>query len=167
MSQGDGSLLMRGARIFYRNFQGREGKYNAEGDRNFCLELDQETADQLARDGWPVKKQDPREEGDENQPYIEVRVKYGRVHRPTIYLVTTRGGVRHRRTLLNEDMVDLLDSVEIANVDLIVRPYEWAVGGKTGIKPYLKSLYLTVVEDELEAEYAELDDVPAHDDEDA
>ena len=67
-------------------------------------------------------------------------------------MITSRG-----RTNLDESTVEMLDWADITNVDLIVRPYEWSVSGKTGIKAYLQSIYVTVEEDELERKYSELD----------
>jgi hypothetical protein len=66
-------------------------------------------------------------------------------------LITSRG-----RTNLGEDAVEMLDWADILNVDLIVRPYEWNVNGKTGIKAYLQSIYVTIQEDALEQKYSEL-----------
>ena len=70
-------------------------------------------------------------------------------------MITSRGG-----TPLNEEDVEILDWADISNVDLIVRPYEWAVSGKTGVKAYLKSIFVTINEDELELKYADLDQLP-------
>jgi hypothetical protein len=67
-------------------------------------------------------------------------------------MVTSRG-----RTNLGEAEVDLLDWADITNVDLIVRPYEWTVSGKSGIKAYLQAIYVTIEEDALELKYADLD----------
>jgi hypothetical protein len=66
-------------------------------------------------------------------------------------LITSRG-----RTNLDENAVEMLDWADILNVDLMVRPYEWNVNGKTGIKAYLQSIYVTIQEDELERKYSEL-----------
>lgn len=153
MPQQDNTVLMEGVRIIFRNFAGKEGQYNREGDRNFAVLLDEKTAMVMAEDGWNVKTLKPREDDEDQleQPYLPVTVNFkGRP--PRIVQITSRG-----RTNLDESMVETLDWVDILNVDLIVRPYEWTVNGKTGIKAYLQSLYITIEEDPLEAKYAELD----------
>jgi uncharacterized lipoprotein YajG len=58
------------------------------------------------------------------------------------------------RTHLNEDSVEVLDWAVIKIADLIARGYEWTVNGKTGIKAYVQSLFVTIEEDELERKYA-------------
>ena len=148
------TITMEDVRIIFRNFAGREGQYNREGDRNFCVLLDELTASVLDKDGWNVKALRAREEGDPEQPYLPVSVGYkGRP--PKIVLVTSRG-----RTDLSEDDIELLDWVDIEKVDLIVRPYDWNVGGRGGRKAYLKSMFITIIEDELELKYADLDQLP-------
>src|SRR5580765_6475585 len=149
----DNTVLMEGVRIIFRNFAGKEGQYNREGDRNFAVLLDERVATDLATDGWNVKWLKPREdaEGEDPQAYLQVSVNFkGRP--PRIVLVTSRG-----RTNLDEGSVEMLDWADILNVDLIVRPYEWTVNEKSGIKAYLQSIYVTIEEDALEIKYSELD----------
>ncbi len=153
MARNDNTVMMENVRIIFRNFAGREGMYNREGDRNFCVLLDNETADAMARDGWNVKMLAAREEDEEDQPYLQVSVNFkGRP--PRVVMITSRG-----RTTLNEDEVELLDWADIQMVDMIIRPYEWAVNGKTGIKAYLQSIFVTIEEDELEIKYSEVNDI--------
>ena len=152
------TLVVENARIIFRNFAGREGQYNREGDRNFCLLLDDEMAEQLEKDGWNIKGLKSREEGEPDQPYMQVSISY-RNRPPTIVMITSKG-----RTTLGEDMIELLDWADIKIIDLIINPYEWAVGGRSGVKGYVKSLYATINEDFLALKYAdvpELGDVPA------
>jgi hypothetical protein len=59
---------------------------------------------------------------------------------------------------MTEDTVEMLDFVDVANVDLILNPYEWVVNGKTGVKAYLKKMFITIREDPLELKYAALED---------
>lgn len=156
MPTDDGTILIEDARIVFRNFAGREGQFNREGDRNFAVLLDDDVADQMEKDGWNVKRLKPREDDEEQhaQAYLQVSVRYkGRP--PRIVLVTSRG-----RTDLGEDEVEVLDYADIKQVDLIIRPYDWAVNGKSGIKAYLKSLFMTINEDALELKYADLDQIP-------
>jgi hypothetical protein len=151
----DNTVLMEGVRIVFRNFTGKEGQYNREGDRNFAVLLDDPIAiQQMSEDGWNVKWLKPREddEDEKEQAYLPVSVKFDKGRPPRVVMITSRG-----RTNLGEDLIDQLDWVDIVNVDLIVRPYEWTVSGKSGIKAYLQSLYVTIEEDALERKYADMD----------
>lgn len=149
----DNTVVMEGVRIIFRNFSGKEGQYNREGDRNFAVLLDDTVAAALAEDGWNVKWLKPREDDEAEEPpqaYLQVSVNFkGRP--PRVVLITSRG-----RTNLDESQVDDLDWAEIKNVDLIIRPYEWVVNQKSGIKAYLQSIYVTIEEDILELKYGDL-----------
>lgn len=149
-----GTLQLEGARIFWKNFSGKASQYNAQGNRNFCVEINDELAEQLAADGWNVKYTRPREEGDRPIPYIQVSVAYGN-YPPKIYKVTSRN-----KTLLDEDLVGDLDRDEITDVDLIISPYHWEIKRKdeviTGIKAYVKVMYVTIAEDDFARKYADL-----------
>jgi hypothetical protein len=149
----DNTVLMEGVRIIFRNFSGKEGQYNREGDRNFAVLLDDQVATAMAEDGWNIKWLQPRseEEGDTPQAYLPISVNFkGRP--PRIVMITSRG-----RTNIDETQVETLDWVDIINVDLIVRPYEWTVNGKSGVKAYLQSIYVTIEEDPLEMKYNQLE----------
>ena len=153
MPTPDNTVLMEGVRIIFRNFSGKEGQFNREGDRNFAVLIDDNVANAMAEDNWNIKWLQPRgdeETDDTPQAYLPVSVNFkGRP--PRIVLITSRG-----RTNLDEDSVEMLDWADIINIDLIVRPYEWNVNGKTGIKAYLQSIYVTIEEDALEQKYSDL-----------
>lgn len=143
---------IKDASIRWRNFAGRQEKYNAKGDRNFTIFLTPEDANALVKQGLNVKTL-PVREGYEDEPQkdiLKVKVNFnGRP--PRLVLVTHRG-----RTQLGEEEAMMLDTAEIAKVDLILSPYWWDVDGKEGVAVSLKAIYMTIVEDELEMEYGDL-----------
>ena len=150
MSYNDRNVVMEDMRIIFRNFAGKEGMYNREGDRNFSVLLDDEVATAMAKDGWNVKWLKAREEGEAEQAYLQVSVNFkGRP--PSVVMITSRG-----RTNLTEDDVELLDWADIRVADLIVRPYDWSVNGKSGIKAYLQSIFVTIEEDALQLKYGDI-----------
>lgn len=144
--------MVENAQLIFRNFSGKEDKYNSAGDRNFCVVLDQGTADQMASDGWNIRTLDAREEGDDVTFYIPVKVSF-KNRPPRVVLISSTG-----RTNLDEGSVEVLDYADMRNVDLIAQAYNWAVGDKTGKKAYLKSMFVTLEEDELERKYAQVED---------
>lgn len=151
------NIVIENARIGFRNFSGKEGKFNPEGRRNFCVFIEKELGEQLERDGWNVRWLDPKDEGNDKQAYLQVSVSFD-VMPPKIILISSKG-----KTVMDESSVGILDWAEIKQTDLIIRPYNWTIQAKTkneksGVKAYIKSMYVTIAEDEFEKKYY---DVPA------
>lgn len=146
------NISVENARIIFRNFAGKESKFNPKGKRNFCLLIDEEQAEKLKSDGWNVKYLNPRDSDDPLQPYIQVAVAFEN-YPPNVFLIS--GG---KKTRLDEDSIASLDYAEIENVDLIINPSHWEVSGKSGIKAYLKNMYVTIVENEFEKKYRDLEE---------
>ena len=146
------NISVENARIIFRNFAGKESKFNAKGKRNFCLVLDNDVAEDLKDIGWNIKYLSPRDPDDVPQAYLQVAVAFDNFP-PKIWLIT--GG---KKTELNEETVSVLDYAEIENVDVIVRPYIWEVNGKSAVKAYVKNMYVTIAENEFEKKYRNLDE---------
>lgn len=147
------NIVVENGKIAFRNFAGAAGKFNPAGNRNFCLFLDLQLAETLIEYGWNIRWLESREEGEERKPYLQVAVRYESdpaklKFNPKIILVSRKG-----KTLLDASTVNIVDWAEIENVDLTIRPFDWEVNGKSGVKAYLKNMYVTIMEDEFEAKY--------------
>lgn len=150
MPQERKQVTLEGAQLLFKNFAGAEAQYNTAGDRNFAVLLDADTADGLAKDGWNVRTLESKEEGEPDAFYLPVTVSY-KNQPPRIVMITSRG-----KENIGEDLVDVLDYAQMANVDLICNGYDWTVNGKSGTKAYLKTMYVTIEEDFLERKYANI-----------
>lgn len=143
-------LQIDNARLIYRNFAGAGSKFNREGDRNFAIIIeDQETANKLAELGWNVKIKPPRDADDEPFMFLPVKVKFND-RGPNVYLISG-----DNRVTLDEESVECLDDVDILNVDLDIRPYDWEVNGKSGRTAYLQSICVTQEVDRFAARITE------------
>ena len=145
-------LSIENAHIMFRNFTGREGKYNKAGIRSFSVSIDDvDLAEKLAEEGWNVRILPAREEGEQPRHYLQVAVNFENIP-PKVLMIT-----RKKKVALDEEGVAALDYADLSNVNLVIRPYQWEVNGKTGVKAYLKTGYFTVEEDEFADRY---DDIP-------
>lgn len=145
-----GVLEIEDARIIYRNFAGVGSKFNREGDRNFAVIIpNQEICDELIEAGWNVKIKPPREDYDEPFMFLPVKIKFNN-RGPAAYVVSGDSVTR-----LNEDTIGMLDEIDIAKVDMDLRPYDWDVNGKTGRTAYLQAINVTQNIDRFGARYAE------------
>lgn len=167
MAERLADVTVEDARLIFKNFAGEEDQYNRKGNRNFGVTLAPEDAVELEKLGWNVKWPKPRdneEEGSEPlRPHINVTAKYDGPRPPRIFMITNRG---RKRTELEEEMVDMLDYADMEEVDLIFSAYHWSLpSGSSGIKAYLKTMYVHIREDELDLKYADVPEASALPDE--
>ena len=146
------NIEIENAKLMFKNFSGEPSKFNRKGDRNFSVIIeDPAEAARLAADGWNIRELTSRDEDDDSIFVLGVSVAFDERFPMTIKLVT-----RTNITDLDEESISILDNAEIKHVDLIARPYNWDVNGKTGVKAYLKALYVTIEEDRFAEKYAHL-----------
>lgn len=154
------NLVLEDARLIFRNFAGREQAFNSEGDRNFSVILEPDLAKQLIGEGWRVKQLKPREEGEEGDFHLKVKVNYKKGRPPRCVMVTSRG-----RTDLGEDEVGVFDVADIKKVDLIINGW-WSDMAGGGYSGFLKSIFVTIEEDELDLKYADMQDAGSYTEDD-
>lgn len=144
------TLNIENAHIMFKNFSGKGSQFNREGDRNFCVRIDDgDVARNLRNEGWNVKQLRPRDEDEEGTYYLQVKVSF-KVSPPRVYMIAGK-----KKTLLDEEAINSLDYAEIQSADVIITPYNWEINGKKGVKAYLKIAYITIEQDAFAAKYAE------------
>lgn len=156
------NLEIEDAHVMFRNFQGRAGTCNREGDRNFCVRIDdEELAEQLKADGWNIKEREPRDEDDETLRYLSVKVNFDSDRLPAnippmaIWMIKDSANGKHRKILLDENTAGELDHAFIKSCDLVIRPYQWEVQGKEGVSAYLQTGYFVIETDRFADKYAD------------
>lgn len=145
-------LTLRNVRIIFRNFAGAPTRFNAAGGkRTFSILLNETEANELKSMGFNVKALKQRDPDDDPAFHLPVEVSY-RVKPPRIVFISNQG---RKRTVIDEDTVGLIDYTEIEKIDLTINPYQWEMENARGVKAYLRTMYVTIREDELDIEYAQ------------
>ncbi len=149
-------LDVKGECIKFRNFAGKAGNFNNEGDRNFCLILDPRDAVEMAEEGYNIKYLKPKDENDEPKPYIKVRVGYrNRYGEPSKFPPKVTQYTNAGKTFLDEDSIQNLDWAEIDKADISIRPREYEPGK---ISAYLKTMNVILMQDDFEDRYYNVPD---------
>lgn len=166
-----GILTLSGVRMIIKNFSGKKTDFNAEGDRNFGVVIDPETAEQLERDGIKVKTLRPRPDDPDGveSKWIKVKVNYNFRQEPNIYLVKAdpddpENRSKMIRIRLTEDTINQLDwlpASQILKVEMNVRfsRYPERPGRSGGVSNYLDTMYVTVMDDPLERKYGDIREI--------
>lgn len=141
------NLKIENATLRYRNFSGTHNQYHP-GVRGFSVILSEEDAEMLKQDGWNIKAKPSKADPDEMVYTLPVSLRFD-VYPPKIVMLAG-----NNRTYLDETTVAELDRAEIKNIDLMIRPREWELHGKKGVKAMLKTAYVTVEMDDLDLKYA-------------
>lgn len=69
-----GRYIVKGARILFPNFEGAEQDYNQAGKRNFRLQLDKDTAEEMKSRGVYVRFREARDETEDDQYLMKVGI---------------------------------------------------------------------------------------------
>lgn len=150
-------ITINGAQLIFKNFEGKKTDYNKEGQRNFGVLLDDELAENLMNDGWPVKFLYPKSDDPEEyrQPWLPVKVSFV-PYPPVCWIIKSNGKLR-----LDENTIGQLDWSHLVNCDLIINPYNYpAIAGRpAGVSAYLKAIYATLEEDEFASKYADIPEI--------
>jgi len=144
----NGDLSVENAVIIWTNFAGGPTKYVPNGGkRTFALVLPEDMAAKLKEEGWNVKSRPGRDDEEDILYFTEIVVNMESNYPPKIILYTEFRGKKSAHQLTARS-VKQLDTIEIANVDLVIHPYEHDRSpGIATIKGYAKAVYVTQGED--------------------
>lgn len=143
MNEKPKNLIMENitSKMWYRNFAGAATKKNAEGSRNFNIEVPADLAQQLNEEGWNVRYRE-----DKDIWLLKVHVSY-QFKKPIINLVTNNA---QKVTPLSERLLEELDYAEIECYDVNIEPSNKTYlngEGRETHSAYLKSMNVYIADD--------------------
>lgn len=136
----------------FSHFDGRADTFNDEGDHNFTIIIPPELVDDLREQGWAIKENQGREEGDPNEYLLKVKISY-RFEPPKVYLIKNKRKIRADE----RDLADIKRTTT-EQIDVIIQPSPWVHGGNSGITAYVKELYAVVKESRFAERYGDYEE---------
>lgn len=155
-SRREAIYQVENAHITYRNFKGEARQYNNAGNRNFNLILSERDAQIFKDAGFRVRERSGRDGHEDDVIYLmQVNVSY-KFRAPKVVVINGK-----TKTELDEETIARLDYADVEYIDLTIRPYYWQMpDGRTGVKAYLNSMYVTLASDPFEDKYYDDVDSP-------
>ncbi len=139
----DGTLVFEDAQMIFRDFSGRESKYNRDRKRSFAIVIDDEqVADDLIQLGWNVKELKRRDEDEPMRWRLSVRLDMTKARPPKVMRVTRHSQVQ----LSTNEEIETLDGDDILDISAVVRPYRYEDRdtGEMRNSAWLKELWVRV-----------------------
>lgn len=135
----------------WSNFDGRDS-LKGDGNYNFTVILDDNQARYLDSQGWTVKVNEPREEGDlpENTMKINISDRFGM---PKVYFI--KNGRKYKVEM--RDLADIRRDTCL-QLDVVASPSRWTKGAESGLSPYVKEMYVTIKQSRFGAKYEEYEE---------
>ena len=138
--------------MFRPNFEGRQEKFNALGNKNFTIKLHNE--DLIARmqeEGWTVKFTKPTEDFPNPEPYIKINVSY-KMKAPKIHLVRGTQIICD----LDEEMIRDIDYAKVTHMDMVITPssYTQDDGETWQVSAYLDELWIEFEQSRFSGKYS-------------
>ena len=140
-------LTIENTRFKFKNFSGNKFGNGGASTFNVIIE-DANDAMQLKNDGWNIKEDDYDPENPVYHLPVEISFKYSK-YAPNIHIVEN-GRMIGR---IDENNIADLDDFDIESCDIQITPFEWERNGNSGVKAYLKSMYVVLHEDPLARKY--------------
>lgn len=142
-------LNIEGAQLCFKNFSGKEDRFNPPGRRVFNVILTPEQAQYCAATGWHVKWLKAKVPDTPDLPYLSVSVSY-KYKAPKIIMIQGKKKIK-----LDEDSVGELDNAEVINCDLVLTPNQTSGPLGTFVRAYLQTMYITIADDPFAEKYAD------------
>ena len=137
----------------FSHFDGREDRFNSQGDHNFTMIIPEERVAELREEGWNIREMAGYEEGDPPEFLLKAKISY-KYEPPKIYLI--KGNRRFRAE--ERDLADIRrDTCE--QIDVILSPSRWVNGNDSGITAYVKELYAKVRVSRFSEKYSEYEEI--------
>lgn len=164
-------ISLTGVELRKRNFRGEVMDYNERGNKQCLVVLGIEQAHQLGFDSltdmynalkadqWAIKRFNVTDENDDPDCFMSVNAVFFDNERSNIYMKTAGS----KPKLLNETTIARIDRAEIDNVDIIITKHHYNSHGREGYNNRIKSMEVTIVEDDICARnsgYDEDDELP-------
>jgi hypothetical protein len=158
MAKKGQEIRFKNVNILFKNFRGEERRdpktgqiVNREGQHTFCIQLDEEEAEELREVGLKISQTKPNEEYDDVLYFLQIEARFDK-YPPEVYMYV--GG---DCTQLNEDTIGILDNRQnkIKIADVIINASPWQMGDRSGVKAYLTRGDFLIEEDEWQARHNE------------